>query len=557
LNMTFLTVGTAYDGVYAGEAPELSPTYGQYDNGAIVFPSFYTNFSGGNLNPALTDTAGSGVTISVNNGLLIRGGGSGSESDGIVYTTGTYPNYMIDIGINSISSIGGSIDPSVMDAIGSISSGCGDSNYICSGYRFGYNYWNYEELQIAWSSNSGTQGSVPCGASIGGQMGGVLTGAWTSTGSEAEYFNYGSKLSCSDGTVGLGSTNQYGFTYASNSGSASMSYWWMRLRVAPPGGVMPSASFGSIVAPQPTRSNFQQMLTIDSASYSGANEINSNWNNVEFTSGNSVNSPSNTPLYAWCESGCSNSAGSTVVWVNLGSTTISADGNAVIYMNFMPSNIMSGHTSYTGEAPQLSPVYAQYDNGASVFTYYQAWGGLSTLPNGWSYANSGGVSLSYGSTYTQLTAGGQWGGIYEAAPASTQATNYITDTDVSWSGTNEEWGTESSTNLNNPSPETYSRWTIRVNAPQFFSNCGCATSLSPTFPYSLINSFFYSATTTGTVYEGYAAASPNPVTVDTTQNPTYFYYAAGYGGGNLRIYWTRTRLAPPNGAMPTTTFILV
>jgi len=55
------------DGVTVGEAPQLSATYGQYDNGAKVF-SFYDNFAGTSLSSKWTDTSGTPV---VNNGLTL------------------------------------------------------------------------------------------------------------------------------------------------------------------------------------------------------------------------------------------------------------------------------------------------------------------------------------------------------------------------------------------------------------------------------------------------------------------------------------------------------
>jgi hypothetical protein len=45
LNMTFLQMSTEFDGVYAGEAPQLSSAYAQYDNGASVFIN-YTRWGG-------------------------------------------------------------------------------------------------------------------------------------------------------------------------------------------------------------------------------------------------------------------------------------------------------------------------------------------------------------------------------------------------------------------------------------------------------------------------------------------------------------------------------
>ncbi|MGA2800715.1 MAG: hypothetical protein ABSE71_05325, partial [Candidatus Micrarchaeaceae archaeon] len=120
----------------------------------------------------------------------------------------------------------------------------------------------------------------------------------------------------------------------------------------------------------PTPSPFQQMITINSQSYSAY--INSNWNNVEFTTGPDA---TGTVLQAWVESGASNGAASTVVWVNL-PYSIAASGTNTINMDFMGGSVMSA-AGPTGEAPQLSGTYAQYDNGASVFNFYDDFVGTS------------------------------------------------------------------------------------------------------------------------------------------------------------------------------------
>ncbi len=145
----------------------------------------------------------------------------------------------------------------------------------------------------------------------------------------------------------------------------------------------------------PTPSGFQQLLMIRSASYGGANGINNGWSNVEFSTG-----PGDTgsPLYAWVLANASNTATLTPVWVNLGSTVVPGNGGtATIYMNFMPSNVMLSKNSYTGEAPFISTPYAAYDNGGHVFSFYQAFGGLSHLPSGWETSKQ-----YYGVDYTPL-----------------------------------------------------------------------------------------------------------------------------------------------------------
>ncbi len=103
---------------------------------------------------------------------------------------------------------------------------------------------------------------------------------------------------------------------------------------------------------------FQQLLTVNSTEY----PINSNWTNVEFTNATGV------PLQAWVESNATNSSTHTLVWVRL-NQSIPASGNLMIYMDVMPNNMMSANGP-TGEAPNLSSVYAEYDNGNHVFDSY-------------------------------------------------------------------------------------------------------------------------------------------------------------------------------------------
>ena len=141
--------------------------------------------------------------------------------------------------------------------------------------------------------------------------------------------------------------------------------------------------------------NFQQMIPI-STSYAAYGEAASS-NNIEFSTGPAL---TGTPLYAWCESGCTSSS-SAIWWVNLGAYTMGAAGSGTntltIYMNFMSSNVMTSNTAVTGEAPQLfggsyaQSSYGQYDNGPSVFNFYDDFFG-TTLPGKWTSGKSGATS---------------------------------------------------------------------------------------------------------------------------------------------------------------------
>jgi hypothetical protein len=140
-----------------------------------------------------------------------------------------------------------------------------------------------------------------------------------------------------------------------------------------------------------TVSGFQQRITVNSSIYSSFES--SGLQNIEFSTGQFG---TGTVLQAWIESGASNSATSTVYWVNLGSTIIAANSSITVYMNFMPGNVMSA-SGPTGEAPQLSGTYGQYDNGANVFSFYDNFAGTSLNNSKWNLLG-GSVTVNNGIT---------------------------------------------------------------------------------------------------------------------------------------------------------------
>lgn len=171
--------------------------------------------------------------------------------------------------------------------------------------------------------------------------------------------------------------------------------------------------------PSPTPANFQQELTINSLQYHGY--ISANWTNVEFT-----DSPaSGNALHAWIESNPHNTSTNTIVWVLL-SNSIAASSNEVIYMDFMNSTVMSANGP-TGEAPQLSSAYGEYDDGGKVFSFYDNFEGTS-LNSKWdgnavygaSIAVDNGLTLNSGTSSTLGSAS-----ITSATPITT--TNSIID----------------------------------------------------------------------------------------------------------------------------------
>ena len=211
---------------------------------------------------------------------------------------------------------------------------------------------------------------------------GILGLEWSSTGTERFYVGYAVQLTGSDSSITYTSSHLDLFFYG-NAASQSATVSWFRDRADPPGGVMPSTSFSSSsglslsYVPVTLTNNqgsatptpFQQMVTWDPADYSTYEAAN--LGNVRFC----ADTACQTPLYAWlesCSSTCSTSGSSSTsatAWVKLTSAIAGSGGTLTIYMVFEPTST-NFDGNYWGEEPQLSSVYAQYDNGANVFTAY-------------------------------------------------------------------------------------------------------------------------------------------------------------------------------------------
>ena len=119
-----------------------------------------------------------------------------------------------------------------------------------------------------------------------------------------------------------------------------------------------------------TPSPFQQQITVDSDSYSSY--LASDLSNINFQDGNG------NILDSWLESGNSNTDTSTIYWISL-ADGIAANSSVTVYYCIYATSVNCFNTTNTGEAPQLSSTYAQYDDGASVFTNYWNFAGTVVL----------------------------------------------------------------------------------------------------------------------------------------------------------------------------------
>ena len=140
-----------------------------------------------------------------------------------------------------------------------------------------------------------------------------------------------------------------------------------------------------------TGKNFQQLITFNAVPYQQIET--DNLGNIRFYEGN-------TELYSWCESGCTSSSTNATFWVKI-PNGIPAQTTITINLTFEPSanSAINYDGVYAGEAPQLSPNYAEYDNGANVFSFYDNFVGV----NNWYAINCGSQGALVSQKLTLIT----------------------------------------------------------------------------------------------------------------------------------------------------------
>jgi hypothetical protein len=256
--MAFLPTSTEFDGIVAGEAPELSPTYGQYDNGANVF----AQYGGGGSTGWSSFTFQSG-TWTTSNGYLqqtsasVSGGANGGPAALIESTQySVTSSYVIEMAF----SYTGQSSPRVGiiadgTPVGTAGSGSADT----MGYRFigqqtnnGAGFVSFLNDLKAWVSNGGYQGSTSTAYTMrvtdaAGTWSGNLYSGYSPTGTSVA--NLGNTLYTTSNNQGA--TSGYigisaGFYTGSQVIGNPINVQWFRLRAYPPNGVMPSANVGSL-----------------------------------------------------------------------------------------------------------------------------------------------------------------------------------------------------------------------------------------------------------------------------------------------------------------------
>lgn len=316
----------------------------------------------------------------------------------------------------------------------------------------------------------------------------------------------------------------------------------------------------------------QIMITFNGLNYTSY--FNGNTINLEVFNGLTGNI-----LYSWFEgnqlnelqTAGFNGVSNDIIWVVLPSQiAASTDAVNVLSIGFLTITSTALNGNNMGMAPQLycasgcpQSSYAEYDNGANVFSYYQSFGGsLSALPAGWADFGDA-FTTTFSATNTEISSTvslSNWGGINTVTPSSLNAYPNILDSlQASVSPTQQTFGycdnTGASGNCGNSNAIRSigtGMGTCTSSAAICFTNIGTQTQLTESF---------------STAPSVYSIESPSQSTANILMTYNQIYVATGlstsllnnwidYAVANAEqyyIYWTRGREYPPNNIMPTVT----
>jgi flagellin-like protein len=296
-----------------------------------------------------------------------------------------------------------------------------------------------------------------------------------------------------------------------------------------------------------TPANFQQQLFINWSLCSPY--VSSSLSNVIFFDSNG------NLLYGWDENGTTNASNSlTVVWVNLGSDIIPANGNINIYLGFYNLSYDSrGQNGYWGMFPTATGTYAQYDNGFKVFLFYDNFNGTTISPAWNTQGAAGTYSVNNGLT--------MYSGAFPnyVFTLNNQYTSPIV-VDAYSVGTYGNWLGISLCNLQS----TDGSYTITSGAAQWLyppeGGWGSYNGLSSASGYTAITHSPITTTTqvislamnstTAIEYQDYANPATVSVTGSLSNYPGLVQLAYNTASDTQTTYWFRLRVLPPNMVMP-------
>jgi hypothetical protein len=333
-----------------------------------------------------------------------------------------------------------------------------------------------------------------------------------------------------------GNTIVYTATYSASAGYSSVSY-------------VPITITNSQSSTTP--STFQQKITWNPFNYTSYEA--SDLGNIRFYSDSNLA----TPLYAWLESctpSLSNNATSAIAWIKLATPIAGSGGTTTIYMAFLATST-DFDGNYWGTAPNLSPTYGQYDNGANVFIFYDNFAG-TTISSAWNTAGAAGTySVNNGLTVDSNPFPGYSFSLNNQYTGPLIIDAYQVGTYGNWLGAS--FSNLQTTSLSYTVTSGATQWVYPPEGADGINGLCIAsgsTAFTPNPPSTTLQVVTLAVnSTTATEYQNYA----NPVTAFGTISLTNYpglSQVAFNPSDTQTTYWFRLRTYPPNNVMPSVSF---
>jgi len=306
-----------------------------------------------------------------------------------------------------------------------------------------------------------------------------------------------------------------------------------------------------------TSSPFQQMINIQEGSFSNYLTYNGNFADFEYVYANNVVIPS------WIQE---NNSGTITTWLNI-KNGIPADSSITIYLKIDTGNnlLSNSGTSGIGEAPQLSPTYAQYDDGMSVFPIYYNFAGttldsrISTI-NGALLTQNNGLSFATSETFTSfyiLTSSYATSPFIMEADETYYGVPYAENGDERW-GLVIDSGSSTSTSISNSGVGGTNFMACFLNSgslsPQIWQGGAewIWKNLNYNYQYTAIDNFTQTSSGINVNFDGTSLSAPATI---YTSGYIGFYMSSDTPNSNIAtVHWLRIRAYPPSGVMPTVSF---
>jgi hypothetical protein len=301
--------------------------------------------------------------------------------------------------------------------------------------------------------------------------------------------------------------------------------------------------------------NFSQMVNFTYTSDNAYINLTGKhaFQNLEF-----FNTSSGTVIDSWLES---NTSTNVIYWIKLPNGIPSSTTLKDVAIGFASNTTNLFNNKTTGEAPQLSATYGQYDDGVNVFINYWNFAGTG-VPSGWT--TSGTVSIDNGVTITPSTAVGT----IETTSTTYGLSNYILEFYGDLPSTTSDYQSAIGYISGTTAYDAQVAWTlldysvkagsysIETAYPQTIAtNAGTRTATdSITASGTHLWQIYWPSTSDYTFSYDYGTIATLTVGPTATMSIGIIGEQGTASPPIGPIYYFRTRAYPPSGVMPSVTF---